>query len=149
MPLSFERGVLIVAVPVDNVTSTLDQLIILELLVTGGALVGAVLLGLWLVRVGLSPLRDVVRTAEAISAGDLMHRVPNENERTEVGHVAIALNVMLEQIQLPSETFRSPRIACAVSFPTPRTNCEPRSPQSRPTRSSSSTAASTRRTSPE
>jgi two-component system OmpR family sensor kinase len=92
-------GILIVADPVNNITSTLEQLVILELLVTGGALVGAILLGLWLVRVGLRPLRDVVRTAEAITAGDLMHRVPNANERTEVGHVAIALNVMLERIQ--------------------------------------------------
>ncbi|MGA3354651.1 MAG: HAMP domain-containing sensor histidine kinase [Acidimicrobiales bacterium] len=92
-------GILFVAIPVNNVTSTLDQLVVLELLVTGGALVGAVLLGLWLVRVGLRPLSDVVRTAEAITAGDLMHRVPNANDRTEVGHVAIALNVMLERIQ--------------------------------------------------
>jgi two-component system OmpR family sensor kinase len=44
-------------------------------------------------------LRDVVRTAEAISEGDLMHRVPNANTRTEVGHVATALNVMLGRIQ--------------------------------------------------
>jgi two-component system OmpR family sensor kinase len=41
----------------------------------------------------------VVRTAEAISEGDLMHRVPNANTRTEVGHVATALNVMLGRIQ--------------------------------------------------
>ena len=40
-----------------------------------------------------------MRTAEAISGGDLMHRVPNANNRTEVGHVATALNVMLERIQ--------------------------------------------------
>jgi two-component system OmpR family sensor kinase len=92
-------GILIVADPIGNLSNTLDQLLVLELLVTIGALVGAVLLGLWLVRVGLRPLRDVVRTAEAISAGDLMHRVPNANTRTEVGHVASALNVMLERIQ--------------------------------------------------
>jgi two-component system OmpR family sensor kinase len=92
-------GVLIVADPIANISNTLDQLLALELLVTGGALVGAILLGLWLVRVGLRPLRDVVRTAEAISGGDLMHRVPNANTRTEVGHVASALNVMLERIQ--------------------------------------------------
>ena len=94
------RGVLVVADPINNISSTLDQLLLLELLVTAGALIGAVLLGLWLVRVGLRPLRDVVRTAEAISGGDLMHRVPNENTRTEVGHVATALNVMLERIQV-------------------------------------------------
>jgi two-component system OmpR family sensor kinase len=92
-------GVLVVAEPINNISSTLDQLLLLELLVTAGALIGAVLLGLWLVRVGLRPLRDVVRTAEAISGGDLMQRVPNENTRTEVGHVATALNVMLERIQ--------------------------------------------------
>jgi two-component system OmpR family sensor kinase len=92
-------GILIVADPIGNISNTLDQLLVLELLVTGGALIAAVLLGLWLVQVGLRPLRDVVRTAEAISAGDLMHRVPNENTRTEVGHVATALNVMLERIQ--------------------------------------------------
>lgn len=70
-------GILIVADPIGSISNTLEQLLVLELLVTGGALIVAVLLGLWLVRVGLRPLRDVVRTAEAISAGDLMHRVPN------------------------------------------------------------------------
>jgi two-component system OmpR family sensor kinase len=44
-------------------------------------------------------LRDVVRTAEAITDGDLVHRVPNANARTEIGRVAEALNVMLERIQ--------------------------------------------------
>jgi two-component system OmpR family sensor kinase len=92
-------GVLIVADPISNISSTLDHLLLLEASVTGGALIGAILLGLWLVRIGLRPLRDVVRTAEAISEGDLMHRVPNANNRTEVGHVATALNVMLEQVQ--------------------------------------------------
>jgi two-component system OmpR family sensor kinase len=92
-------GEVIVADPIGNITSTLKQLLVLELSVTAAALVGSVLLGLWLVRIGLRPLRDVERTAEAITLGDLMHRVPNANERTEVGHVATALNVMLERIQ--------------------------------------------------
>jgi two-component system OmpR family sensor kinase len=92
-------GVVIVADPVNGIENTLRQLLVLEGSVTGGALVVSILLGLWLVRIGLRPLRDVVRTAEAISGGDLMHRVPNANTRTEVGHVATALNVMLERIQ--------------------------------------------------
>jgi two-component system OmpR family sensor kinase len=92
-------GTLVLAEPISSLSSTLDQLLVLELVVTGAALAAAVLLGLWLVRVGLRPLRDVVRTAESITAGDLMHRVPNANERTELGHVAIALNVMLERIE--------------------------------------------------
>jgi two-component system, OmpR family, sensor kinase len=94
-----DGGILIVADPINGIESTLRQLFVLELSVTGGALVVSILLGFWLVRIGLKPLRDVVRTAEAISEGDLMHRVPNANSRTEVGHVATALNVMLERIQ--------------------------------------------------
>jgi len=92
-------GTLIVADPITGLENTLSHLLVLEGSVTGGALLVSVLLGLWLVRVGLRPLRDVVRTAEAISEGDLMHRVPNANTRTEVGHVATALNVMLGRIQ--------------------------------------------------
>jgi two-component system OmpR family sensor kinase len=94
-----DGGTLIVAEPLDTVTSTLDRLLLLEIAVTAAALVVAVALGLWLVRVGLRPLRDVVKTADSISGGDEMDRVPGANDRTEVGHVATALNVMLERIE--------------------------------------------------
>jgi two-component system OmpR family sensor kinase len=94
-----DGGVLIVADPLDTVTRTLDRLLLLEIGVTAGALVVAVALGLWLVRVGLRPLRDVVRTADSISGGEEMDRVPGADARTEVGHVAAALNVMLERIE--------------------------------------------------
>jgi two-component system OmpR family sensor kinase len=90
---------LVVADPTSGIAGTLDRLLLLELAVTGGALAVAVLVGLWLVRLGLRPLRDVVRTAEAITAGDLVHRVPHATTRTEMGRVAEALNVMLERIQ--------------------------------------------------
>ncbi|MCU1490055.1 MAG: phoR [Acidimicrobiaceae bacterium] len=92
-------GVLIVASPINNIENTLSQLMVVELAVTGGALLGAILLGLWLVRVGLRPLRDVERTAEAIAGGDLEHRAPHANARTEVGRMAGAFNVMLERIE--------------------------------------------------
>lgn len=90
---------LIVADPIGDISSTLSQLLLLEILVTSAALIGAIVLGLWLVRVGLRPLQDVVTTADSISGGDLEHRVPNANTSTEVGHVATALNVMLERIE--------------------------------------------------
>ncbi|MCU1489744.1 MAG: integral rane sensor signal transduction histidine kinase [Acidimicrobiaceae bacterium] len=94
-----DGGVLIVAMPVNGVSTSLARLLALELLVTAVALAAALLLGRWLVRIGLRPLRDVERTADAIAAGDLMRRVPNANTKTEVGHVATAFNVMLERIQ--------------------------------------------------
>ncbi len=99
-------GTLIVAEPLNSVTSTLDRLLLLEIGVTAGALVAAVALGSWLVRVGLRPLRDVVRTADSISGGDEMHRVPGANDRTEVGHVATALNIMLERIETSFATLQ-------------------------------------------
>jgi two-component system OmpR family sensor kinase len=92
-------NLLIVADPISGVSNTLGQLLLLEGLVTGGALLASILVGLWLVRLGLRPLRDVVQTAEAITGGDLVHRVPNANTHTEMGRVADAINVMLERIQ--------------------------------------------------
>lgn len=92
-------GQLIVADPIDSVSSTLRKLLLIELIITGAALVGSILLGLWLVRVGLRPLREVVRTADSISGGDLTGRIPNATSNTEVGHVSSAINVMLERIE--------------------------------------------------
>jgi two-component system OmpR family sensor kinase len=91
--------VLVIAAPVGDISSTLGRLLFLELLITAAALIAGTIVELWLVRVGLRPLRDVVDTADLISGGDLEHRVPNANARTEVGHVATALNVMLERIE--------------------------------------------------
>ncbi len=95
----YAGGQLVLAVPLGSTTSTLGRLIVVELAVTGAALVGALLLGWWLVRVGLRPLRAVERTAQAIARGELAERVPGDQARTEVGHLARGLNVMLERIQ--------------------------------------------------
>ena len=92
-------AILIVATPISSITSTLAHVRDVELVVSAGALFAAILLGLWLVRLGLRPLHDVERTAEAIAAGDLMHRVPDANPRTEVGRLAGAFNYMLERIE--------------------------------------------------
>jgi two-component system OmpR family sensor kinase len=99
--------VLVLAAPLSSVSSTLSQLVGVEVVVTGAAVVAAVVLGGWMVRVGLRPLRDVERTAEAISGGDLVHRVPNPNPRTEVGHMATAFNVMVSRVEELVEDLRS------------------------------------------
>lgn len=102
-----DHDTLVVAGPISEINNTLRRLLLVELLVTAGALIVGLLLGLWLVRVGLRPLKDVERTAEAITGGDLEHRVPNANLRTEVGHVATALNVMLERIEVTVNELRA------------------------------------------
>ncbi len=91
--------VLVVAQPNGDTGSTLHHLLLIELAVTGGALLVALIGGFWLVRIGLRPLRDMEATAESIAAGNLTERVPGENESTEVGRLARTLNVMLSRIE--------------------------------------------------
>lgn len=91
--------VLLIGVPLTSTDRTLDQLVSIEMVVSAAALLLGVLLGWLIIHVDLRPLRDIERTAEEIAAGQLTSRVPGANERTEVGHVAAALNVMLGRIQ--------------------------------------------------
>jgi two-component system OmpR family sensor kinase len=73
--------------------------LLIELAVTGGALVLAGVVGWWLVRIGLRPLAAIERSAVTVAGGELGHRVPGESDRTEVGRLAGALNVMLGRIE--------------------------------------------------
>jgi two-component system OmpR family sensor kinase len=68
-----------------------------------GALVA---LGLWVVHLGLRPLRRIERTAEAITAGDLSQRVADADPQTEVGRVGAALNTMLDHIEASDRRLR-------------------------------------------
>ena len=92
-------SVVILAASLADADSTLQRLLLIELAVTASALLAAVALGWWLVRVGLRPLADMEDTADAIAAGELDQRIPGENERTEVGRLARALNTMLGRIE--------------------------------------------------
>jgi two-component system OmpR family sensor kinase len=92
-------GQLLVAVPLDDTVATLHRLLAIEAAVTVAALIAAAVLGWWLVRVGLHPLAEVEATADAIADGDLDRRVPGDDAKTEVGHLALAFNTMLGRIQ--------------------------------------------------
>src|SRR5438874_1385089 len=61
--------VLLIAEPLHDVDSTLHRLLLIEVLVTSAALAGLDALGLWVVRLGLRPLRRIEETATAITAG--------------------------------------------------------------------------------
>jgi two-component system OmpR family sensor kinase len=79
--------------------NTVNRLVFLESVI--GATVVLLLggIGYLLVRRNLRPLAEVEETAAAIAAGDLSRRVPESDERTEVGRLAAALNTMLHQIE--------------------------------------------------
>ena len=89
----------IVAIPLDDLHHTLGRLVLVELLVLGAVILGLGALAWWIVRRGLRPLEEMATTAGAIAAGDLSQRVASTDERTEVGQLGNALNVMLSGIE--------------------------------------------------
>jgi two-component system, OmpR family, sensor kinase len=98
-PLPFTGGTLILGAPLKETDTTLDQLKKIELLVAAGVIAAALLLGLWLIRASLRPLRRIEETAAAIGAGDLSRRVEPDGGKTEIGRLGGALNAMLGQIE--------------------------------------------------
>ena len=98
--------VLLIAAPLRNEDNTLHRLFLVELLVTAAVLGGLAAISLWIIRIGLRPLREIEATATAITAGDLSHRVDVDNERTEVGRVGHAINEMLGRIEASDQRLR-------------------------------------------
>ena len=97
---------LIIATSLSGVDGTLHRLLVIELLVTLGVLAAIVLLGLWIVQLGLRPLDAIVVTADGIAAGDLSRRVERAESNTEVGRLGLALNTMLDRIEESDQRLR-------------------------------------------
>ncbi len=91
--------VVITALPLTEVDSTLQRLLVIEVIVTIAVVALSAAIGSWLVRVGLRPLDDISDTAAEIAAGDLSQRVSRADDRTEVGRLGTSLNTMLGQIE--------------------------------------------------
>ena len=94
-----EQTVFVRAISLGDVQGTTRQLLVIELLVGGLALVLMAGVGYLVVRRSLRPLEEVESTAAAIAAGDLSRRVPESDERTEVGRLSGAFNSMVDQIE--------------------------------------------------
>jgi two-component system OmpR family sensor kinase len=89
----------VVAVPTDDVVSSLRRLLVIELL-AGAVLLAVLAAGSWLIlRRGLRPLEHMAVQARGITAGDLSERVEPADGRSEVGQLGLALNTMLGEIE--------------------------------------------------
>lgn len=77
----------------------LYRLVLVQMVIGGLILLAILLSSFFLVRRSLRPLRQVEETATSIAGGDLDRRVPQWPMTTEVGQLANALNIMLEQLQ--------------------------------------------------
>jgi two-component system OmpR family sensor kinase len=91
---------LIVAIPLTETRQTLNQLLVIEAVVSLLVL-GALAAAAWLlIKRDLRPLENMAVTADAISAGDLSLRVEPAEPRTEVGRLGLSLNTMLSRIEV-------------------------------------------------
>ncbi len=99
-PLRGGTGSVVVAVPLGDVDATLDRLLAVLALVIVGVLLVLGVAAAWLVRLGLRPLDRMGTTAGIIAGGDLSRRVDPATSRTEVGRLGLALNAMLDRLEV-------------------------------------------------
>ena len=104
---SDDGDVVVTALPTASAGSTLDQLVLIQLVVTAVALLLAALAATGLIRLALRPLSRVATTARSVAIlpldrgeVDLVQRVPakDTDPRTEVGQVGAALNSLLGNV---------------------------------------------------
>ncbi|MGA2803704.1 MAG: HAMP domain-containing sensor histidine kinase [Acidimicrobiales bacterium] len=93
-------NVLAEAIPLAGTDAALHHLLALELLVSGAVLIALALAAWLIIRISLRPLQKMADTAGEIAAGDLSQRVEETDNRTEVGRLGRALNVMLGRIEI-------------------------------------------------
>ncbi len=93
-----DGGVLVIGQLLNQVEHTRHRLLVVLFIGTIGAIVAAVVLGSWFVRLGLAPLLAVERAAADVTGPDLDRRVPGATEATEVGRLATAINTMLDRL---------------------------------------------------
>lgn len=89
----------IVAIPVADTESTINRLLLVEIVVILGVLIVLGIASWLLVGIGLRPLDRMGKTADAIAGGDLSRRVEPADERSEIGRLGIALNRMLHSLE--------------------------------------------------
>jgi two-component system, OmpR family, sensor kinase len=94
-----DSGITVVAVPLRDVTETLQRLLLVEAVVIAVVLAALGLTSFVLVRLELRPLDRMGRVAGEIAAGRLSKRVEPATEKTEVGRLGLALNAMLERLE--------------------------------------------------
>ncbi len=94
-----DRSLLIVALPLEENRQTLRRLVGVELAMGAAVLAGLAVMAWSVVGLGLMPLAEIARTADAIAEGDMSRRVEQIDERTEIGALGQALNKMLARIE--------------------------------------------------
>jgi two-component system OmpR family sensor kinase len=98
-PLTHDDGTIVVAQPLTGLDSTLQRLLLIELIVSALVLMILGLISWIMVRRDMRPLEEMAETAEAIADGDLTQRVSRVTPGSEVGQLGMAFNTMIEKIE--------------------------------------------------
>lgn len=92
-------GATVVGISLDEVDGTIERIRLVQVFATLAVLASLGLVSWWMLRLGVHPIEDMARTADAIAAGDLSQRVEHPGPRTEAGRLGMALNSMLGRIE--------------------------------------------------
>ena len=99
MALADGSGSVTVAQDISGIDATVTRLTRIELAIGAVVLLLLGVAGWFLVRRSLRPLVGVEHAAATIAAGDLSHRAPTADPRTEVGSLALSFNTMVDGLQ--------------------------------------------------
>jgi two-component system OmpR family sensor kinase len=92
------RGWDITALPLDDVQATTQRLIAIEALGIALLLIGLSLVALWVIRLGVNPMRRMVDASTKIADGDLTVRLEGAGSGSESADLAVSLNTMIEKL---------------------------------------------------
>jgi two-component system, OmpR family, sensor kinase len=104
-PAAAVPATVVIGLATEDEHSTLHRLIVLELLIGGGAVLIAIVATTYGVRFSLRRLRAVTRTAQEVvtelspTGAGLQRRVPVADEASEVGQLAESFNTMLAAVE--------------------------------------------------
>ena len=88
----------ITALPLDDVQATTQRLIAIEAVSITALLLGLTLVALWVIRLGVNPMRRMVDASTKIADGDLTVRLEGAGSGSESADLAASLNTMIEKL---------------------------------------------------
>lgn len=95
-----EGDVFVVGLNLNELNASVNRMRVIQVAGTTAVLAALALMSWWVLRQGVRPIDAMARTADAIAAGDLSHRVENPDTRTEAGRLGGAMNSMLDTIEM-------------------------------------------------
>lgn len=89
---------MVAAIPLVEVHAVQQHLIFVMVTTITVVLAAGITIAWWVTRSGLRPVTNMINAAVAVADGDLDRRLPARSQRTEIGQLATALNIMVSKL---------------------------------------------------